>query len=421
MARKKTAYRQRRKLHKAKERIKTLNHRVTKENQKLEMLKEHKIILGISAALRTKVPELAPPEDGRYTLKDYQKIIDLRFQTMRASSKRSKSKWGIDRLREEYSKQRDPLLHTLVLNDSYEEFIIQHELAIWVTMCTTILGRDQDKPIATWSPAEIESEWRSTAMDLWMFVGWRQRGRSFRFTSLLVNTFSMADIPVSSEFLESPFQFVAFEIPPLFYFPRKDLGKRSPVSDIVVGFLPLIEGNRALYIVATPSHFDSSAETSAVYFLDGMTIQESIDAFCQKCGTPTDAALWHQLLNFVCNALLYCTSFPDDVQAHNAAKQKKLQERIRRGGKGEKKARSKLAQVRNDTIYLVGKNFKLDDKRVSDELSQEDCTPRARHIVRGHWRNQAWGPRHTKRRLVFVPPHWRGTGPASPEKTYVVK
>jgi hypothetical protein len=34
--------------------------------------------------------------------------------------------------------------------------------------------------------------------------------------------------------------------------------------------------------------------------------------------------------------------------------------------------------------------------------------PCLRHLVRGHWRNQACGPAHTERNLLWIQPHWRG-------------
>lgn len=33
---------------------------------------------------------------------------------------------------------------------------------------------------------------------------------------------------------------------------------------------------------------------------------------------------------------------------------------------------------------------------------------RKRYVVRGHWRNQAYGPKHSLRRDQFIEPHWKG-------------
>lgn len=39
--------------------------------------------------------------------------------------------------------------------------------------------------------------------------------------------------------------------------------------------------------------------------------------------------------------------------------------------------------------------------------SRLHASPRA-HVVRGHWRMQAWGPNNSQRRPLWIKPHWRG-------------
>jgi hypothetical protein len=40
-------------------------------------------------------------------------------------------------------------------------------------------------------------------------------------------------------------------------------------------------------------------------------------------------------------------------------------------------------------------------------------------LVRGHWRQQAHGPRHTLRRVTWIQPHWRGEGPLNVRTTHL--
>jgi len=41
----------------------------------------------------------------------------------------------------------------------------------------------------------------------------------------------------------------------------------------------------------------------------------------------------------------------------------------------------------------------------------------ARHVVRGHWKPQAYGPRRSLRRVIRIDPYWRGAGPEALAKT----
>lgn len=430
---KKTSYRQRRKIRRAKKQINTLTQRVSKHERKLEMLEEHKAIIEVSIELRNKMPNLAHVEVTTVNLDDYRKMIDLHIKAVRwPESDSYVRKRGIARVREEVSVKVHPPLKKVVFDADFDVFIVKNKLLLWLYICVIAYGLqtavEQGLKESSWTAEGLEKEYTRYAVELWVSAGWKHKGRSFRFTSLLTNTFSVADVPVSAEFLEAPFQFMAFEAPP-FVSALRDEGEgvfsdsEVAMSDILVGYAPEKDnGNiKTLGIVVTPSHVKAASLTHTAHFDTGLTIQQNIENTCGEEATSLGDESLKKILNFVCNALLYCTSFPDDVQAHNAHKLKKLQKRVKRSGKRQKDATQKLVQARSDTIYLVGKNFRLDDKRMSEELSQEDYKLRARHIVRGHWRNQACGPRHSERKLVFVPPFWRGTGPKGSEKTYVVK
>lgn len=47
--------------------------------------------------------------------------------------------------------------------------------------------------------------------------------------------------------------------------------------------------------------------------------------------------------------------------------------------------------------------------------------PSIRHIVRGHFRNQAVGAGRAERKRIYVAPHWRGTGGEAKNRTYRVQ
>jgi hypothetical protein len=42
---------------------------------------------------------------------------------------------------------------------------------------------------------------------------------------------------------------------------------------------------------------------------------------------------------------------------------------------------------------------------------------KTRWVVRGHWRNQPYGPERALRRLTWIEPHWKGPEGAPPATT----
>ena len=278
--------RRHRRLRRVNKRVKTLMQEASKEEQKIEVLQEHKDILQVGTELRELLPEYAPLEET-YTLDTYLELIVLHLKAIHwPPSDNYVRKIGIARVREEVSTQVNPPLKRVRFDNDYDPFTKKNKLLLWVYICCAARGLQlgaiqqghQGKDFA-WNVRELRDEYIRYTIELWVEAGWKKKGRAFKFTSLLTRTFSLADIPVSVKFLESPFQFMALEIPPFIAVPlnRVEKGSQSFVRDILVGYVPEEnQGNvKTLLIIATPSNFGMQLVQTA-RFDTRLTIQQNI-------------------------------------------------------------------------------------------------------------------------------------------------
>lgn len=82
--------------------------------------------------------------------------------------------------------------------------------------------------------------------------------------------------------------------------------------------------------------------------------------------------------------------------------------------------RVKRDSLQANTIRL-GQPLKIDCRNVIREYIEGDrsSSPSITFLVRGHWRNQAYGPQHSLRRPKWIEPHWKGEGPLSPRPIHI--
>jgi len=101
------------------------------------------------------------------------------------------------------------------------------------------------------------------------------------------------------------------------------------------------------------------------------------------------------------NTLLYISS-PDGKQNRKQSAREKLDRKIEKLGP-KKQQRAERGGARSEREYiLVGRGVVVQDK------SGTGTPLKTRHMVRGHWRNQPWGPKRLLRRMKWIEPHWRG-------------
>jgi len=430
-----SAYQARRKLRRTKKRIRGLKQEVSKQDRKLETLHYHKRVVELSNELADVIPDEFPKDDPKRSLENIGQLIDLVTRVnWNLSQTPPDPSWPASKQYTHEATVMQPFLSLLTPCKHLTEFLSVNSFYTWYAFCTEQHIRHKRLPPSKgckyWTVRQATDHYVSYVQQLWTLTNWKRYGRTFRTTQLLTGAFSAADIRVGAEFLKPPFPLMLFELPKRFVVDEG--GTKMPVSGLVVAHDDVSVPNEVrLTIIGIIASTESPRVLYSVPFGEGETIQEDIELLVRDLTSylPDDVSVQdrdstqhpvYQIVNFVCNAILYCASFPTDMIPHNEEKLAKLRKRIARGGKKVANARKKLVKAQSESIYILGRHFTLDDERASEELDTD--TPRkSLHIVRGHWRNQAHGPKHSLRKLIFIQPFWKGTGKPGPVKKYVVK
>lgn len=135
-----------------------------------------------------------------------------------------------------------------------------------------------------------------------------------------------------------------------------------------------------------------------------------------------------ELLSLVVNTLLYLTNAEEqpEIEISPAERLRRKLKSVTSPGK-RKKLERQLGKTSDVTVRKYGGNIVI-DRRVEEETEHISKARRegrqyiSRWMVRGHWRNQAWGVGMADRKLLFVQPYWKG--PRSGEdlvRNYLVK
>jgi len=124
--------------------------------------------------------------------------------------------------------------------------------------------------------------------------------------------------------------------------------------------------------------------------------------FEQSCGVDDE-----QLGNLLTNILLYATSHPDKIERKEPIVSKKS----KKGKKGKKLNE----MIKNSqSIHYIGLPKSIQPLITLKEVKKvEDDKKRKinkRFMVRGHWRNQAFGRGFKDRKLIPIFPFWKGEG-----------
>ena len=117
-----------------------------------------------------------------------------------------------------------------------------------------------------------------------------------------------------------------------------------------------------------------------------------------------------ELLRFVANFILYVGTHPSDVRHVHKDELNRLT-----GGKSRKKmrksVRKKVARLKSERVFVVGSRVPINSDIRDAVLAgkkKSGTTLSYRTMVRGHWRNQAYGPKLSKRKRLWIEPHVRG-------------
>ncbi len=161
-------------------------------------------------------------------------------------------------------------------------------------------------------------------------------------------------------------------------------------------------------------------ELKASFEEQGLKMPEGfkvVKVFAQSAASETETLMrrlpaYKKALRLVVNAMCYVTAYPDDVKEEfpPEAPERLLKTAATRvGSKDQKKALSKLEQLGFRAIHFCG-------QALIGELGAGGIgTTHGAGWTRGHWRNQAWGPKHSLRRLQWIMPFRTGVDKGDPE------
>lgn len=88
--------------------------------------------------------------------------------------------------------------------------------------------------------------------------------------------------------------------------------------------------------------------------------------------------------------------------------------KVRNFNKKKRKSKRKKFNLQKPEVWIIGKEIKIDNNliesaKVCDLPSKRDQWKiKSRFTVRGHWRNQAYGPGRAQRKRIWIQPHWKG-------------
>ena len=112
------------------------------------------------------------------------------------------------------------------------------------------------------------------------------------------------------------------------------------------------------------------------------------------------------------NALCYVSAYPDDIAtAWPEETPTRLKRKTLLGkAKEQERARSKLEALGYVPVHICGQQLASQiDTHISSATGLRHVTT---HWRRGHWRNQAFGPGRSLRKLIWVMPVRVGAGGA---------
>jgi hypothetical protein len=118
-------------------------------------------------------------------------------------------------------------------------------------------------------------------------------------------------------------------------------------------------------------------------------------------------------IQLVLNALLYVNSVNADVRWGKSERDLLQEAWVKHPAKTAAKFARRataLVQARRDRRHETGRTIRIPTLPPNDAGEKAHAAWQLQHRVqvRGHWRNQAYGPGRADRRLRWIEPHWRG-------------
>lgn len=330
-----------------------------------------------------------------------------------------------------------------------------------------IRGSAQKLVDAVWDGAEVQSQQQvdqmvkgQIAVGKWQIFFFSNflagRGRRFRLGSNLAPVLMHTDVKIPAIELYPPYDFMAVQLPSGIL-DMVEAGK-APIECryLIISRQALVAGDMmdeytasekdieflSVLALSEPKGNDEYGDLTLVDTMalrEGKTVDEEIQAYVERrkihsLGHHLQVELPEGKVRYgnsianifalAANIILYTTNRSADVVPHNQATLDKILKQVNKHQKGSKKGRraqKKLQEAKKISIHIIGGGFKPKDGRML-EYQKTDRVVSVRHLVRGHWKMQAYGPERKESKHIFVEPYWRGPELAEMvERDYVLR
>lgn len=218
---------------------------------------------------------------------------------------------------------------------------------------------------------------------------------TFELTGGLATALVMTEIRgLLGSDLRLPFGFIGLQMPS----PSPLVLKGKDVAWIVVGAV-VIKGKR--YLSADAGLPDDTVQSLTEYPADDISIADWLKISAAQ-PSPVEQPDSTVVRAFAVNVLVYINSL--HAKPHLAASPKPNGKPDRRSGLPMFWTVGREIKLSNGMLQAA--RTRLDSK--ADRKARAIYAMHARFMVRGHWRNQPYGPAHALRRQQWIQPHWKG-------------
>jgi len=233
---------------------------------------------------------------------------------------------------------------------------------------------------------------------------WKKLGRKTFYIApdlaqMLQNTETGA---VDSSWLKLPFNYVLLQLPLGAMALTHVDGSLHPVQSLLVSSATDVNNTPMLIAVAI---YGDAYGTFAMEIREGRSVKEAAANVVNDKSDPGVKAAIELLTGIVC----YISSRRELKESDSPGKE--LMAAAHR--KKSSKKRAKIERRANEhglwPRYILGEGIVITDEHGNPASTFESGrTINCRFMVRGHWRNQAYGPGRSKRKLLWIKPFWKG-------------
>lgn len=299
------------------------------------------------------------------------------------------------------------------------------------------------------SDPELATGFQALYTEYCVLVNFELSGRkAFYFDGGLVDKLVATEADAPSELLRLPFPscFFVIDYPPFLRLCESitNSGEISPETPLSVSLTESqdADGLHITYFVCRPDyrtfrnpfHIKRSWLISPGRKVEDALRTEWLPDIAAPSGNDSDTWFFSSNANLVffrtlANCILYLSSRTADLVFKNSPLSEEIKRLQGAGKRRRKQAKGMLSFKRSqysrlDYLHVGGKITVAPFRPFfsGDALEGMRRVLIKRLLVRGHWRNQPYGPQSALRKLIFVEPYWRGPELADEvNKPYEVK